>query len=274
MKTTTLSLLLVLSVIFSATTDARSLTERKKTGKTFVLVHGAWMAPYAWEKVAKALIKSGNKVIVVQLPGHGTDKTPPSALTLDAYKNKVLQAIDQANGKVILVGHSLGGMIISVAAEAVPEKIEKLIYVGAYLPADGQSLLAIASTDTKSLLGPSLIPSEDKLTLDVKRDNLTEIFCADAAPADQALLVKNYKVEPAIPFTNNVALSAEKFGKVNKAYIHTLADHVISMDVQDQMVTANGLKEIYSLNSSHTPFLSMPDKLSRLLVEIADKSSN
>jgi pimeloyl-ACP methyl ester carboxylesterase len=269
MKTMTLSVLLMLSVIFGATAGLRFSADKNKTGKTFVLVHGAWMAPYAWEKVSKALTSSGNKVIVVELPGHGGDQTAPSGITLDAYRNKVVGAINEIDGKVILVGHSLGGMIISVVAELIPDKIEKLIYVGAYLPGNGQSLLSIASTDAKSLLGPALIPSEDKTTLDVQRDKITDIFCADASSANQALLVKNYRVEPAIPFTNNAVLSSERFGKVDKAYIHTLQDRVISMDVQNQMVSANGLKEVYSLSSSHTPFLSMPDKLSKLLIQIA-----
>ncbi|AYL94311.1 alpha/beta fold hydrolase [Mucilaginibacter celer] len=269
MKTTALILLLTISVIFGASAAKKTLPLKTKTNKTFVLVHGAWMAPYAWENVTKSLKKAGAKVIVVELPGHGSDTTAPQNLSLDVYKNKVAEAVNSAEGKVILVGHSLAGMIISVVAEANPDKIEKLIYVGAYLPANGQSLLAIASTDAKSLLGPSLIPSADKLTLDVKHENIINIFCADSSPATQALVMKNYKPEPAIPFTNSAVLTADNFGKVKKAYIHTLQDHVISIDVQKQMVSANGLSETYSLDSSHTPFLSMPDKLTGLLLKIA-----
>lgn len=269
MKTTALSVLLLISVVFGSWAAKNPKHLKEKTNKTFVLVHGAWMAPYAWENVTKLLKKAGAQVIVVELPGHGSDTTAPQTLSLDVYKSKVADAINSTDGKVILVGHSLAGMIISAVAESYPDKIEKLIYVGAYLPTNGQSLLAIASTDAKSLLGPSLIPSADKLTLDVKHENIINIFCADSSPAVQALVLKNYKVEPAIPFTNPISLTSANFGKVDKAYVHTLQDHVISMDVQNQMVTANGLKEVYSLDSSHTPFLSMPDKLASLLVKIA-----
>ena len=268
MKTKALLALLLMTVVFGAWAAKKPRTSMK-SNQTFVLVHGAWMAPYAWENVTKVLKKSGAKVVVVELPGHGGDNTPPQSLSLDVYKNKVADAVNSINGKVILVGHSLAGMIISAVAESYPDKIEKLIYVGAYLPANGQSLLAIASTDAKSLLGPSLIPSADKLTLDVKHENIINIFCADSSPANQALVMKNYRPEPAIPFTNPITLTEGNFGKVNKAYVHTLQDHVISPDVQNQMVSAAGVKEVYSLDSSHTPFLSMPDKLANLLIKIS-----
>lgn len=270
MKKAILSSLMMLAVLFSAwAIDKKETVVTNKAGKTFVLVHGAWMAPYAWDKVAAELTKSGAKVIVVQLPGHGSDKTNPAQLTLDVYKNVVLDAVNKASGKVILVGHSLAGMVISEVAEAVPAKIEKLVYVGAYLPANGQSLLDLANTDAKALLGPNLVPSADKLTLDVKHENIINIFCADAADATKALVLKKFRVEPAIPFTNPAKLSAANFGAVNKAYVHTLQDHVISPDLQDRMVSTAGIKEIYSLESSHTPFLSMPDKLTALLIKIS-----
>ncbi len=163
MKKAILSSLMMLGVLFSTWAIGKKESGvTNNAGKTFVLVHGAWMAPYAWDKVRAALTKSGARVIVVQLPGHGTDMTNPAQLTLDVYKTTVLDAVNKVNGKVILVGHSLAGMIISEVAEAAPSKIEKLVYVGAYLPVNGQSLLDLANTDAKALLGPSLIPSADK----------------------------------------------------------------------------------------------------------------
>jgi len=269
MKTTFFTSLLILSVLFNASAGEQKHDLGEKTAKTFVLVHGAWMAPYSWEKVGEELTKTGAHVVIIELPGHGGDTTATSALTLDVYRDKVVEAINKVDGKVILVGHSLAGMIISEVAEQVPDKIEKLIYVGAYLPADGESLLALASKDAKSLLGPSLIPSADKLTLDVKHENIINIFCADSSPATQELVMKNYKPEPAIPFTNPAHLTNANFGRVKKTYIHTAQDHVIGIDLQNQMVTSAGIKDVYTLESSHTPFLSMPDKLTALLIRIA-----
>jgi len=268
MKTAILSSVLAFSVLFTAFAGGKPKVSEKAKPHTYVLVHGAWMAPYSWETVSKQLKKAGAHVIVVELPGHGTDTTAPQTLSIDVYRDKVIAEMNKVDGPVILVGHSLAGMVISEVAEKVPGKIEKLIFVGAYLPANGQSLLDLANTDAKALLGPSIIPSADKLTLDVKHENIVNIFCADSSPETQALVLKNYKPEPAIPFTNKVVLTDNNFGKVKKYYIHTLQDHVIGIDLQNQMVATAGITNVYSLESSHTPFLSMPDKVTALLLQI------
>lgn len=83
--------------------------ETVRPQKTYVLVHGAWQAPYVWEDVKTTLEKNGNKVIVVQLPAHGSDTTSPANVTINAYRDKVINTVNSVNGKVILVGHSMGG---------------------------------------------------------------------------------------------------------------------------------------------------------------------
>src|SRR5664279_4428892 len=75
---------------------------------TFVLVHGAWQGPYVWSAVKTELESKGQKVIIVELPGHGADTTAPLTLSINAYRDKVVAAINNTSGKVILVGHSMG----------------------------------------------------------------------------------------------------------------------------------------------------------------------
>lgn len=255
-------------IIFTSSACSSRNDVNVRPQKTYVLVHGAWQAPYVWDDVKAALENNGDKVIVVQLPGHGSDTTSPAKLTINAYRDKVISAINSANGPVILVGHSMGGMVVTAVAEAAPDKIEKLVYIGAFLPSNGQSLLSLASQDATSLLGPNLIPSADQLTLDINRTQVINIFCLDAPPAKQKLVLDNFRVEPAIPFTNNVSISSANFGKVNKYYIFTALDHAISLDNQKKMVAAAGITQTFTLNSSHCPFLSMPDKVSDLLLQI------
>ena len=237
--------------------------------KTFVLVHGGWQAPYVWQVVKHQLEARGQKVIVVELPAHGDDFTSPANVSIDVYRDKVIDVMQGIGGRVVLVGHSLGGVVVSAVAEKIPAKIEKLIYIAAFIPANGQSLLDLASTDQQSLLGPNLIPSKDQLTLDVVHDNIISIFCQDARPDVQQLVLEKYRVEPAIPFTNKVALTDENFGKVDKYYIHTLEDHALGLDLQNQMVLAAHITKVYSLNTSHSPFLSQPDEVTRLFLSIA-----
>lgn len=271
MKTIIISALLLVSLFFTLMSCAKNDTVAP-TPKTFVLVHGAWQAPYAWQSVKDQLVQQGQNVVVVELPGHGSDNTSPATLTMDVYRDKVVAAINALSGNVILVGHSMGGMVVSTVAEKIPNRIDKLVYIGAFLPANGQSLLALASTDSTSQLGPALIPSADQLTLGIKPENLAPIFIQDGSDAVKKQVVDNYRAEPFIPFTNPVTLTAANFGKVSKYYVYTAQDHAVGLNLQKRMVAAAGIKNVSTLNSSHCPFLSMPTEVTALLQDIAKQT--
>ncbi|HEU0126342.1 MAG TPA: alpha/beta fold hydrolase, partial [Flavobacterium sp.] len=175
--------------------------------QTYVLVHGAWQAPYVWDEVKASLIKNGHQVIVVELPGHGKEATPAQNLSLNLYRDKVIEAISKADRKVVLVGHSMGGMVVTAVAESIPSKISRLIYIGAFLPSSGQSIGDLAKTDPDSQLGPTLIEAADHLTLDVKFEDLIRLFINDGTAVAKQKVKDNYRAEPAIPFSNAVTLT-------------------------------------------------------------------
>jgi hypothetical protein len=141
------------------------------------------------------------------------------------------------------------------------------VYIGAFVPASGQSLGELANTDPDSKLGPLLTQSADQLTLDVKHDSLTDLFINDGTPAAKKAVLDNYRPEPAIPFGDKVTLTKEGFGSVEKVYIKTLKDIVISPGLQDRMVAGAGIKTIYTVNTSHSPFLAQPAQVSALLIK-------
>jgi hypothetical protein len=277
MKKLILILLSVATATFMFSSCSKKNDVTKPTAhaaKNYVLVHGAWQAPYVWDSVKTTLIKEGNNVTVVELPGHGDDQTPISQITLNLYTTTVLNAIAPINGKVILVGHSLGGMIISSVAEQIPTKIEKLVYLSAYLPASGQSLFSLAGTDAGSALGGNVngVPILNKDTingiLDVLHSQIVNVFIQDGSTQAQNLVLQNYRVEPLVPFLTPVTLTAANFGSVEKVYIKTLQDHVVSPVLQNQMIATAGVKTVYQLNTSHSSFLVKPDSLAILLTKI------
>ena len=268
MKKFTFYLLLMFgcSLILSSCSKTK---DDKNSPKTFVLVHGSWQGAFAWKYVKQQLEAEGQKVVVIELPGHGDDYTPPELNTLYLYRDKLIETISALNEKVILVAHSMGGMVVTAAAEKIPQRIRKLIYIGAFLPANGQSLIELISQDTDSRLGPSLVFSPDGLTADIPSDVLVPIFCADGSDEVKSLIVRKYRTEPTIPTTQKLSLSAAAFGSVEKYYLHTLQDLVISPKLQYQMVAASNITKTYSINSSHCPFLSRPDSVTKILMEIA-----
>ncbi|HEY4197590.1 MAG TPA: alpha/beta fold hydrolase, partial [Mucilaginibacter sp.] len=240
MKKFILILLSVATATLMFSSCSKKDDEVKPAAKNYVLVHGAWQAPYVWDAVKATLINEGNNVTVVELPGHGNDNTAPSTITLNLYRDKVMDAISKINGKVILVGHSLGGMIISSVAEKIPAKIEKLVYLAAYLPTSGQSLFSLATSDPASQLGitGNLIFQNGGLTVDVKQDQIVNIFIPDGSAQVQNLVLQNYRSEPGIPLQDTVTLTAANFGSVQKIYIKTLLDRVVSPSLQDRMIGA------------------------------------
>jgi pimeloyl-ACP methyl ester carboxylesterase len=93
------------------------------------LIHGVWHGGWCWNKVAALLKKNGHKVEAPDLPGYGRDKTPISAVSLKVYTDRVCQILDEQTEPVVLVGHSLGGVVITQAAEYRPEKVETLVFL-------------------------------------------------------------------------------------------------------------------------------------------------
>lgn len=258
----------MLLTVLAISSCSKDNNNNKPSVKTFVIVPGAWSAPYAWQTVKKELEAKGQKVVVVQLPGHGTDQTAFKTLHLDSYRDKVVQTIDSLNTKVILVGHSLAGMVITEVAEKIPSKIEKMIYVAAFLPANNQSLLDLANTDPTSLLGQNITSPDSLVTLDLPHDKITDTFIQDGSSDVKSLVLANYRTEPGYPFLDSAKTTAVNFGSVDKYYIHTIQDHAVTYDLQKRMVSAAGLTKIYHLNTSHSPFLAKPDSLTILLEKI------
>jgi pimeloyl-ACP methyl ester carboxylesterase len=106
---------------------------------TILLVHGAWHGGWCWDRVLPTLSAKGFKVVAPTLPGlepTGGHGQPPS---LEDHVQCVVEEIDRAEGKVLLVGHSYGGMVITGAADRTRERIAGLVYLDAAVPSDGAS---------------------------------------------------------------------------------------------------------------------------------------
>lgn len=232
---------------------------------TFVLIHGAWADEHAWDAAKPALEKKGFKVITVNLPGHGGDTTPISSISLDSYVKAVENVINKEEGKVILVGHSMAGIVVTQVAENIPSKIEKLIYVAAYLPKDGEDLLSIAKTDSESKVGPNLEFTPDFSAASIKKEIIPEAICADCPDQIKEILVKYHKAEPTKPMGEKVKISPDKFGKVEKHYISTTKDFAVSYSLQQKMLQDVQFKSIQTMETSHLPFLVKADEFVNIL---------
>ncbi|MEU7103153.1 alpha/beta hydrolase family protein [Streptomyces longwoodensis] len=109
---------------------------------TFVLVPGGWHGAWSFEQVVPLLERAGHTVHALTLTGlrPEDDEATVAAANLDTHADDVLRLLDAARlTGVTLVGHSYGGMVISVAADRARGRVERLVHLDAYVPRDGDS---------------------------------------------------------------------------------------------------------------------------------------
>lgn len=265
MLKSTYALVLAGAVLASSALGCSSAAD-PALAKPFVLVHGAWMGGWGWSAVADSLRAQGAKVTVVDLPAHGDDMTPLSGATLDAYVAKVESAIDATGDSVVLVGHSMAGMVITSVAEQRPDKIAKLVYLAAFLPKDGDTLQALATKDTQSHLVQALTIDQTDGVAKLPTDKLQDIFCADCAAPEATELASHYRDEPLGPFPAPVHVTAANWGRVPRYYIHTKLDNALTYTMQQSMTEGVTFGETITLDTGHSPFLSQPGAVVKALL--------
>jgi len=243
-------------------------------GKTYILIHGAWHGACCWKKVVPLLEAEGNKVIAVDLPGHGADKSPVQNVSFNDYVNSVVEVVNAQHGPVILVGHSMGGVVIAQVAEVLgKEKIVSLIFLDAFMPDNGESVFSLAekaerknanSNITKS--GPSLleslIPSEDQKTTKLKAENVVALFYHDCSSEDVAFAQANLGWQPMACLGTPVHVTAARYGVIPKFFI--LCTKAGDLD-KSSLVNNVICQKVFTLESSHSPFFSMPEQLAKII---------
>ena len=229
----------------------------------FVLIHGGWHGACCWDKVIPVLEARGHSVMAFDLPGHGADKTPLAGVTMEAYVERVCEALDAQPEPVILVGHSMGGGVVTQTAEQRPGKIKTLVYLSGYLPQNGQTIQELFTSEENigSLLLGKMIISEDGLSGTVREDALRDIFYGDCSEEDVAQAKALLVPQALAPVLTPLQTTEANFGSVPKVYIETLADQCHIPAFQRMMYTAQPCKEILSLNTSHCPIFSAPEEL-------------
>ena len=236
---------------------------------TFILVHGAWHGGFCWRHMAPLLRARGHEVHAPDLPGHGDDPAPPGAQTLDSYAARIGSLLDACSGDVVLVGHSLGGLVISAVAEARPERLRRLVYVTAFLPRDGDSLVRICSVDPDNPLNAATIRTPDGQCVTVDPERAGEIFYADCPAEDLAFAKTRLGPEPLAVMFQTVQVTPERFGRVPRAYIHCSIDVALPMFVQEKMVAASPCPTVLTLPTGHSPFFAAPEQLAAQLCSLA-----
>jgi pimeloyl-ACP methyl ester carboxylesterase len=227
---------------------------------TFLLVHGSCHGAWCWEKIIPRLEAEGHQAIAIDLPSHGRDETPWWRVTLGAYTRAVCDAARE-HGTVVAVGHSMGGGIITQAANEEPDLFAGLIYVSGFVPMPGETMLGLARRD--AIWRGLSVPRYHVGTITVWPERLVETFYNTCAPVDCEAAIARLSPQPMFPLVQPIAKPCGI--EPPKAFIECTEDRTISLDLQRYMHRRFEMASVTTLQCDHSPFYSAPGDLVRTM---------
>jgi pimeloyl-ACP methyl ester carboxylesterase len=256
------------SVALAGTANADSVTNRPthQAKPTVVIVHGAWTDASSFTAVEKILTKDGYPVLDFA--------NPLRSLSGDAeYLETFLAA--RTTGPVVLVGHSYGGAVISEAALSDPD-VKSLVYVDAFVPAEGESLLDLLNSagpvDPTQLFDTIPYPGapEGDVDLYLKKAAFGPGFANGLSTTEQASF---YAKQRPITFSavNEKASAAEAWKTLPSWYVAGTQDASIPLALQLQMADRAG-STVTEVEAGHLAMVKEPEKVATV-IETAAKSS-
>jgi len=239
--------------------------------KHFVLVHGAWHGAWCWEKIIPLLTDAGHKVYTLDLPGSGADQTPIAEVTLDSYVAAVIELISSIDKPVVLVGHSMGGMVITQVAEMLPARIETLIYLTAFSPKHGETLFQYANEDIGSWVSQYKQINEEQGFFTIAEDKVKDCFYGLCTDEDTENAIRRLRPQALAPIATPLLLSDENYGSVRRCYIECSEDRAITPGMQRRLRENAIVAKSAILKTDHSPFYSSPDELADTLISMCSQ---
>ena len=238
----------------------------------FVLVHGSFHGAWCWERLIPILEGRGHQVVAPNLPGSGGDPAPPENADLGTYATRIASVIDGLAGRVILVGHSMGGIVSSQVAERRPQRLAASVYINGLLFRSGEGLLGFLDAHghlgVDDLVLKNMKVSEDGSTATFPQERAAEVFyntCTREQASWAASMLRPQRMQV---YQDVLALTPERYGTVRRFYVEGLQDNAVSIAYQRAMTKRTPCERVFSLDCDHSPFLCMPEKLANILSEI------
>ncbi|KAM5576370.1 methyl jasmonate esterase 1-like [Rosa sericea] len=271
-------LLLCLARICTNIVEADQISSGKKH---FVLVHGAGHGAWCWYKLATLLNSTGHNVTTIDLAASGINPIQVQQVhSFSDYVEPLIKFLGSLLPKerVILVGHSMGGAVISIAMERFPEKIAAAVYATALMPGPALSYLTIIEkiqersvlTDTQYRYdqGANNPPTSGLFGPKQLSSRVYQL----SPPEDLKLALSLVRFSPL--FNEEIKLTEEKYGLVPRVFIVCDQDLAIQEDVQTWMIRKNPPNEVKVINGSdHMVMFSRPLELFSNLLNVAEKYS-
>ena len=219
--------------------------------KPIVLVHGAWHGAWCFEPVVESLSASGYEVIAVDLPLSGHDGDIEVARNLIA-----------SHPGAVVLGHSYGGLVVTHAACGLD--VSHLVYLAALMPDRGEQVGELVAEHPSAALGQAIVVGQDgRVSIDPELGIEAFYDDCDPARARQATAQLRPQLITEFPILNQ----DPPWRNVSSTYVVCKDDKAQHPDLQT--IFATRASEVVEWDGSHSPFLTRPDTVARLLADLA-----
>lgn len=273
-----------------------------------VFLHGYWHGSWCWSEVIASVTASGRPAVAVDMAGHGlraahpgcltkrpfdaqelaTEASPVAEVDLDEAGDLLVSQIKQVGhgGPVTVVAHSMGGAVLTRAAQQAPELVAHAVYVTGFMPASDVPAIAYIQMPENAgeLVGPSLRADPEAIgamrfdlaSADTDyRQQLRDAFFGDVDPAvaDAAIALLSPDAPAGIAL-GTTTLTSDGWGAIPRTYVTCARDMAIRPPLQQKFIAdadaafPDNPTSVVGLDASHSPFLSMPGAVADIVTKL------
>jgi len=234
---------------------------------TYVLVHGAWHGGWCWRQVTPRLRAAGHEVHVPTLTGLGERAhLLAREVGLDTHIEDVVATMRGEDiGRSILVGHSYGGMVISGVADRVPEQLARLVYLDAFVPDDGQSVMDLAPPEVRDAHLAAARERGEGWRVPVPPLAIWGV----TDPAHLAWVEPRVGPHPLRTMTDRIRLSNPARQRIPRTFVSCTVQQRGAFVAAAAKVRAQGGWDCREIAAPHDAMIVAPEALAALLLDLA-----
>ncbi|ANN19329.1 esterase [Amycolatopsis orientalis] len=281
---------------------------------TFVFVHGSGSSAHSWSAIQREMASRGHRTLALDLPGRGAGFTrayheqdletfaaEPSVmsdLTADDFTGAVVDAVQRVrpHGPVVLVGHSFGGLPVTAAANAIPELIDRLVYVAAQCPVDlapGEypALPEWASSELFPALAPLFVGDPSRqgfIRINWRgadragRAALRDAIAGELTEEEFLQVVVTSQPDEVFWLTDptwDLRADKDSWGRIPRTFVRLTEDRSMPLAAQDRYIaegdalTPDNPFDVRDLESSHAGFFRKPAGLAGILDDLSVRAA-